>query len=68
MRVLMRHWRYFAAAMRTFPETQNPDLDFRCEGLDVRIDAVPIRLRYVFTFPSECGGHVWRKKCTIHRP
>lgn len=48
-------WRYFAAAICTFPGSADPDADPRCEGDEVRVDAVPIRLRYVFGF-TVTGG------------
>jgi hypothetical protein len=53
-------WRYFAAAICTFPYDIDPGTDPRCDGADVRVDAVPIRLRYVFAFSSERGGRVSR--------
>ena len=48
-------WRYFAAAICTFPRSADPDADPRCEGDEVRVDAVPIWLRYVFGF-TVTGG------------
>jgi len=56
----LRTWRYFGAAICTFPVDTDPDSDPRCEGEGVEVDAVPIRLRYVFTFSSERGGRVSR--------
>lgn len=56
----LRTWRYFGAAICTFPAGVDPDSDPGCEGEGVGIDAVPIRLRYVFTFSSERGGRVSR--------
>lgn len=52
-------WRYFAAIC-TFPAGIDPESDPRCGGADVRIDPVPIRLRYVFAFSSARGGRVSR--------
>ena len=48
-------WRYFAAAMCTFPGGADPEADPGCAGDGVRVDAVPIRLRYVFGF-TVTGG------------
>lgn len=57
----LRSWRYFGAAICTFPAGIDPDSDPRCDGAGVQVDAVPIRLRYTFTFSSERGGRVSRK-------
>lgn len=59
-RVGLTQWRYFGAAVCTFPEGHAPDAEAGCDGPQVRVDAVPIRLRYVFTFSSVRGGRVWR--------
>lgn len=56
----LQRWRYFAAAVCTFPDGIDPETNPRCDGADVRIDAVPIRLRYVFAFSSQRGGRVSR--------
>ena len=56
----LRGWRYFGAAICTFPDGADPDADPRCDGDGVRAEAVPIRLRYVFTFSSGRGGRVSR--------
>ncbi|MCD9004836.1 hypothetical protein LDO31_01030 [Luteimonas sp. XNQY3] len=65
----LRTWRYFGAAICTFPADVDPDSDPRCEGEGVEVDAVPIRLRYAFTFSSERGGRVSRttSRDTRHR-
>lgn len=63
----LQRWRYFGAAVYTFPDGIDPDADPRCEGLDVRVDPVPIRLRYVFTFSSERGGRVSRTQASSER-
>lgn len=60
----LRSWRYFGAAICTFPAGIDPDSDPRCERDGVKVDAVPIRLRYTFTFSSERGGRVSRKAAT----
>jgi hypothetical protein len=60
----LRSWRYFGAAICTFSAGIDPDSDPRCEGAGVAVDAVPIRLRYTFTFSSERGGRVSRKAAT----
>lgn len=60
VRAALQRWRYFGAAVCTFPDGIDPDSDPRCDGPDVRVDPVPIRLRYVFTFSSERGGRVSR--------
>ncbi|MCD9097625.1 energy transducer TonB [Luteimonas fraxinea] len=57
----LRSWRYFGAAICTFPAGIDPDSDPRCDGAGVAVDAVPIRLRYTFTFSAERGGRVSRK-------
>lgn len=59
-RAALAQWRYFGAAVCSFPDGRDPDADPRCEGPDVRVDPVPIRLRYVFTFSSARGGRVAR--------
>lgn len=56
----LRSWRYFGAAICTFPLIVDPDSDPRCETEGVEVDAVPIRLRYTFTFSAERGGRVSR--------
>ena len=60
----LRSWRYVGAAICTFPAGINPDSDPRCERAGVEVGAVPIRLRYTFTFSSERGGRVSRKAAT----
>ncbi|MDR7193959.1 hypothetical protein [Luteimonas terrae] len=56
----LRSWRYFGAAVCTFPADIDPDSDPRCAGAGVEVQAVPIRLRYEFAFSSERGGRVSR--------
>jgi len=60
----LRSWHYFGAAICTFPAGIDPDSDPSCESAGVEVDAVPIRLRYTFTFSSERGGRVSRKAAT----
>lgn len=60
VRQALQRWRYFGAAVCTFPDGRDPGADPRCDGPDVRINAVPIALRYVFAFSSERGGRVSR--------
>jgi len=57
---MLRSWRYFGAGVCTFPAGTDPEHDPGCEGAGVAVDAVPIRLRYTFTFSSERGGRVSR--------
>lgn len=57
----LNSWRYFGAAVCTFPADVDPDPDPHCDGAGVEVDAVPVRLRYTFTFSSERGGRVSRK-------
>lgn len=64
VRAALQRWRYFGAAVCTFPDGGDPDSDPRCEGPDVRVDPVPIRLRYVFAFSSERGGRVSRTQAS----
>lgn len=49
----VRQWRYFAAAVCTFPEGQAKTGD--CSGEDVVVRAVPIRLTYAFAFERMAG-------------
>ncbi|NYZ61408.1 energy transducer TonB [Luteimonas deserti] len=64
VRAALERWRYFGAAVCTFPDGIDPDSDPRCDGPDVRVDPVPIRMRYVFTFSSERGGRVSRAQAS----
>ena len=57
----LRSWRYFGAAVCSFPAGVDPDRDPRCDGKGVVVEAVPIRLRYEFMFSSERGGRVLRR-------
>lgn len=61
VRAALVRWRYFGAAVCTFPDGVDPDADPRCDGDGVRVDAVPIHLRYVFTFSS---GRVVRARAS----
>jgi len=56
--------RYFAAAVCTFPDGNDPESDPRCDGAGVRMAPVPIRLRDVFTFSSGRGGRVSRAQAS----
>ncbi|MET0329124.1 MAG: hypothetical protein ABW163_10190 [Luteimonas sp.] len=58
-------WRYFGAAVCTFAADVDPDADPRCTRGGVVVDAVPIRLRYVFTFSSASGGRVIRTRSAV---
>jgi len=64
VRTTLQQWRYFGAAVCTFPDGIDPDSDPRCDGAGVRVTPIPIRLRYVFTFSSERGGRVSRAQAS----
>lgn len=49
----LTRWRYFAAAVCTFPATVAPDDECRAAG--VRIEPVAVRLRYRFVFEPATG-------------
>jgi len=53
------------AAVCTFPDDTRSDP--RCDGPDVYVAPVPIRLRDVFTFASERGARVSRAAASSAR-